>query len=247
MRRISIRAIGVFAFATTPAFAGTFTITTLTNPNRYEPSTLTINVGDTVTFTNTSGFHNVVSDADSVTAFRCANGCDATGGNGDPSGPGWTADVTFPTAGTAPFHCEVHGLAMAGTITIVGTPPAPAISVDPTSLTGTADAGASVTTFFSIANSGDAVLDWSVDTATASCDSPEVVPWLAMDPGAGSVQPGDPTVNVAVGMDATGLDAGVYEADVCVHSNDPVNDPLTLPVTFTVTVPDLIFGDGFDP
>ena len=79
MRRISIRAIGVFAFATTPAFAGTFTITTLTNPNRYEPSTLTINVGDTVTFTNTSGFHNVVSDADSVTAFRCANGCDGDG------------------------------------------------------------------------------------------------------------------------------------------------------------------------
>jgi plastocyanin len=45
----------------------------------FSPSTLTIAAGDTVTFRNGAGTHNVRSDPGSVTAFRCANGCDATG------------------------------------------------------------------------------------------------------------------------------------------------------------------------
>ena len=83
---------------------------------------MTIDVGDSVTFTNASGFHNVLSDKGAVTAFRCANGCDGAGGDGNPAGPGWSATVTFPTIGAAPYHCEVHGAGMAGTITIVEPP-----------------------------------------------------------------------------------------------------------------------------
>src|SRR5512142_354402 len=70
----------------------------------YAPAQLTINAGDSVTFTNRGGLHNVVADDGS---FRCAQGCDASGGNGDPSAAAWSATVTFPNPGTVGYHCEV--------------------------------------------------------------------------------------------------------------------------------------------
>ncbi len=57
----------------------------------------TINVGDTVTFTNSGGTHNVVSDTAGM--FRCANGCDGAGGNGKPSADGLVVDGHVHTAG----------------------------------------------------------------------------------------------------------------------------------------------------
>lgn len=88
----------------------------------YSPSTLTINVGDTVTFTNAGGMHNVHADNGS---FRCANGCDGVGtGNGNPSDNAWSSTITFgaDTAGQQiGFHCDVHGaMGMTGTITVQG-------------------------------------------------------------------------------------------------------------------------------
>ncbi len=88
----------------------------------FSPRDLTINAGDTVTFQNGGGVHNVASDPGSVTSFRCANGCDGAGGNGNLSGAAWSATVTFPTAGTIGYFCEAHGApggsGMAGTITV---------------------------------------------------------------------------------------------------------------------------------
>jgi plastocyanin len=245
MRPIRFIAAVVCALVAAPALADNFTVTANTVPNRYDPALLTIHTGDTVTFTNAGGFHNVVSDDDSVTAFRCANGCDETGGNGDPDNPGWTATVAFPTAGTAPYHCEVHGTAMAGTITILATG-APTISIDQTSLSATAEAGTSTSIAFTIANTGDADLTWNADTAGTDCATPDSVPWLSLDPLSGTVAVDDPAANVDVTLDAASLAAGVHDANVCIHSNDAAHDPLTLPVTFTVTTPDLIFENGFD-
>src|SRR3954468_9170959 len=56
----------------------------------FSPKTLTIAAGDTVTFTNAGGGHNVTARAPSVTTFRCANGCDGNGGNGNVSTADWT-------------------------------------------------------------------------------------------------------------------------------------------------------------
>jgi len=87
----------------------------------FAPQTLNITAGDTVTFTNGGGFHNVASDAGAVTSFRCANGCDADGGNGAASSAAWSATVAFPTPGTIGYHCEIHGAAgqgMFGTINV---------------------------------------------------------------------------------------------------------------------------------
>ena len=93
----------------------------------FSPSTLTIVAGDTVTFRNAGGFHNVVSDPGAVTEFRCANGCDGMGGNGNLSSAAWSATVTFPTAGTIGYFCEAHGSAggvgMAGKIIVTAAPP----------------------------------------------------------------------------------------------------------------------------
>jgi plastocyanin len=80
----------------------------------FSPSALSITVGDTITFTNVGGLHNVA--ATGVETFRCANGCDGQGGNGNPA-TGWSFVWTFDTPGNVEFHCEVHG-GMTGTITV---------------------------------------------------------------------------------------------------------------------------------
>lgn len=83
----------------------------------YVPSTVTIQVGDSVTWTNQGGTHNVLADDRS---FRCANGCDGAGGNGNASSAAWTATRTFNQAGTFDYHCEFHGSLMSGTVIVEG-------------------------------------------------------------------------------------------------------------------------------
>jgi plastocyanin len=113
----------------TAATAATNHVVTALSNLTFSPSNLTITAGDTVTFKNGGGFHNVASDPGAITTFRCASGCDGAGGNGNLSSAAWSATVAFPTAGTAAFHCEAHGAAggvgMSGRITIqpaVATP-----------------------------------------------------------------------------------------------------------------------------
>ena len=91
-------------------------------PNTFSPAQLTINVGDTVTWTNAGGFHNVVSDA--------------VDGNGDPifssgtaSAEAWTYQFTFDTAGTYSYVCQPHAtIGMVGTIIVQEAPTA--VTVD---------------------------------------------------------------------------------------------------------------------
>lgn len=62
----------------------------------YQPTTVTVQVGDTVTWNNTEGFHSV--DAD-----------DGTFGNAP--GTGWTFTHTFTAPGTYEYFCEIHSTA----------------------------------------------------------------------------------------------------------------------------------------
>ena len=90
----------------------------------YSPAMLSINVGDTVTFTNAGGFHNVASDPGAVTSFHCSTACGSSP-TGDPAGGAWSQQITFSTAGTVGYHCEAHGspgLGMFGTITVNPVP-----------------------------------------------------------------------------------------------------------------------------
>jgi plastocyanin len=103
------------------ALAGTNHVVTANPDFTFTPDQLTINQGDTVTFQNGGGVHNVAAIS-GPTTFRCANGCDGADGNGNLAGNTWSATVTFPTAGETVFFCEAHGSAngtgMAGVITI---------------------------------------------------------------------------------------------------------------------------------
>jgi plastocyanin len=254
MKRISLLAGGALALFAVTASAVDHQVIARNGPRVFDPATLEINVGDTVTFINdpdNPGFHNATSNPDAVTQFRCANGCDGTGGNGDPSGDLWTATVTFDTPGTVGYYCEIHGDpgggGMAGVITVVNTGGAPSIDVTPGTLAGEADEGASTVVPMSIGNTGDADLTWAAESVLADCAAPEAVPWLTLDPTAGTVASGDPATTVNVTMDAAGLLEGVYNAIVCVDSNDTLNALVQVPVAFTVTVGDRVFENGFDP
>ena len=85
----------------------------------FSPSNLEIANGDTVTWTNGGGFHNVQADDGS---FRCANGCDDDGGDGAPSIASWNFSRDFITEGDLLYHCFVHGapggINMSGVITV---------------------------------------------------------------------------------------------------------------------------------
>lgn len=81
--------------------------------NFYTPDQLTITEGDTVTWMNLGGFHNV-------------NGSQATYpdnpegfSNGGASGASWTYQFVFNTPGTYTYQCDPHvGFGMIGTITV---------------------------------------------------------------------------------------------------------------------------------
>lgn len=94
------------------------------NPPTFMPKTLSVQAGDTVTFINKGGVHNVVADDGS---FRCAHGCDGQpGGNGSPSSSSWIFSLKFNQPGTVGYFCEVHGApgqGMFGTIAVSAPTP----------------------------------------------------------------------------------------------------------------------------
>jgi len=103
------------------------------NPPTFSPASITINPGDSVTFINKGGLHNVVADDGS---FRCAHGCDGDGhgGNGAASSSTWVTSLTFDHAGTIGYFCEIHGQpgqGMFGTINVAAPPPPPGASAIP--------------------------------------------------------------------------------------------------------------------
>ena len=89
----------------------------MVSSNVFTPNTLSIEAGDTVRWINTGGEHNVrASDG----SFRCAQGCDANGGNGNASANFWSFEVTFREIGTVAYICEPHLVfGMQGSITVV--------------------------------------------------------------------------------------------------------------------------------
>lgn len=85
---------------------GTSTVC-LTPSNTFDPASITVKAGSTVTWSNTTGVtHNVTFDQK---AGAPASASDFASG---------TFDATFPTAGTYPYHCTIHGLSMSGTVVV---------------------------------------------------------------------------------------------------------------------------------
>jgi plastocyanin len=136
MHRTKWIALAVTLALAATARADTFIVNVGGNqPPAFSPQTISINVGDIVTFINKGGSHNVVADDGS---FRCAHGCDGDGhgGNGTSSSSTWVVNMTFANAGKVGYFCETHGApgeGMFGTINVVGSQPPPAVSAIPAS------------------------------------------------------------------------------------------------------------------
>lgn len=92
-----------------PVSATTWTVTL--SGFAFTPPDLTIRVGDTVTWDNVSGFHNVVAD-------------DGSFGSGDPAGAPWQFSHTFERGGVFGYHCQVHGAPGSGMFATLTVEPA---------------------------------------------------------------------------------------------------------------------------
>ncbi len=106
---------GLLVFAAAAScWAASYTVTAGGGALVFSPATLTVNVGDTVTFVNGGGFHNVVADDNSFSI--------------GPSSTAWSLPVTFTKAGTVNYYCAVHGgpggSGMSGSITVQAGPAA---------------------------------------------------------------------------------------------------------------------------
>jgi plastocyanin len=169
---VGLAASCLFACMGQPAAAANFNVTT-TAYMAFAPSTLTINVGDTVTFTNTSqGLHNVHADDNS---FRCANGCDGQGGDGSVSSDAWSFQLSFNRAGTVGYYCDNHGYpggGMHGTITVTSSGPPPptpgALGFSSGGYTAAENAGsASITVVRTGGSSGAVSVQYATSDGTA--------------------------------------------------------------------------------
>ncbi|HTO77582.1 MAG TPA: S-layer homology domain-containing protein [Thermoanaerobaculia bacterium] len=87
------------------ALAADHVVIVTDNPGElFDPRLLTIQVGDTVTWKNVAGTHNVVADDLSFTS-------------GDPTAAPWTFTHTFPAEGSFDYSCTLHA-GQTGTIVV---------------------------------------------------------------------------------------------------------------------------------
>lgn len=88
----------------------------------------------------------------------------------------------------------------------------------------------------------------AIARAGGQCAFPGEISWLRNDVNNGSTAPGQQSP-VTLTLDASGLGAGEYAANVCISSNDRSRSLLAVPVAFTVSASpanDAIFRNGFD-
>lgn len=103
----------LLALLAAPSWAATHNVTVGGAATAFSPQTVTIDVGDTVVWTNVGGTHDIRADNGSFSSGPAA---------GDP----WTFSRTFNAAGTFGYHCSIHGLPgqfMFGTVIVQGGPP----------------------------------------------------------------------------------------------------------------------------
>jgi plastocyanin len=107
-----------------PALAGSVSIV----DNSYSPATVTINAGDSVTWTNNGEAAHSVTSTDGL--FDSSPNC--PGNIDDCIQPGENYTHTFNSVGSFDYYCRVHGFTMAGTVVVEGTSTSPGETTPPT-------------------------------------------------------------------------------------------------------------------
>ncbi|MCP3978233.1 MAG: hypothetical protein GY716_02720 [bacterium] len=137
------------------------------NNNFFEPGSMVVQVGDTVDWTNNSGFHNVFSCT--TTQLGCAG--DAANElfvSGSPAPPFWEYGHTFLLPGENPYVCQAHVPGMVATVSVEGVPIATPPVPDGTF--------GSPMTVEKLATDGSALrIDWDATTCTGNVDYSVVV------------------------------------------------------------------------
>jgi plastocyanin len=101
------------AFTVQRASATTFVVSYGGSTLTFNPSSITINAGDTIVWTNNGGSHTITGNT-SPDMF-CGSGVIASG-----------CSHTFPGSGVFAYHCIPHaGFGMTGLVTVVSAPPPP--------------------------------------------------------------------------------------------------------------------------
>jgi plastocyanin len=151
----------------------------------FQPPSITVNPGDTVTWHQKGHVGHSVS-SDDPGGFDSSPGCDATPDNDNCLKPLDTYSVTFQSPGTYGYHCKVHPTTMTGTITVLGeetstttevTQP-PTTNAAPTTLAATTTSTSSTTTTTSTTTT-------STSTTTTTLASSASAPITVKDTGGG--------------------------------------------------------------
>jgi plastocyanin len=106
---MTVAAVGAMLIVTSPVLAANQSVTA-TPSSQFSPQTVTVTQGDSVTWTNAGGLHNVAFDDGSFTQPSPF------------SGAAWTVMRTFNTVGSFQYYCELHGfrngIGMSGTVVV---------------------------------------------------------------------------------------------------------------------------------
>ena len=112
--------LAIVALLVAPASAADQTVTAQPT-TEWSPDDVTIDLGDTVTWNNAGGFHNVAFNDGSYTQ------------PGQPSSSSWSVQRTVDTPGIFRYQCGFHGSTMAGVVRVrdaTGQVPEP-VDVEP--------------------------------------------------------------------------------------------------------------------
>jgi hypothetical protein len=113
------------------------------------------------------------------------------------------------------------------------TDESPEAELSPESLSETIGENGQSSRTITISNTGTADLAWSIEEATADCDTPADIPWLSVAPPIGTTAGGN-NATIDVNFDATALEEGDYTGFVCVGTNDPDEPMTSISVTLTI-------------
>jgi plastocyanin len=106
---IFLAAVGGMALAACPAMAANFSVGMVSSASgpRFSPETITVTQGDSVSWTNGGGFHDVTFE-DGLFKQPPA-----------PSADIWTVSRTFDAPGTYLYYCSVHqSIGMTGSVVV---------------------------------------------------------------------------------------------------------------------------------
>jgi hypothetical protein len=157
--------------------------------------------------------------------------------------PGQTAalDVAVDTAGLAPGEYIGSFTVSAGPgaaeliRAVLRIEPSAKLSVSPSSLSFTADVGSiPAPAAFTVANAGQAPLQWSISVDQSWIGTSETAGFLA----------GPGTQTVTVTADVTGLAAGTYSGTITVNGQEALGSPAVIDVSLTLTDPPVVEPPG---